>query len=146
MSYSEWKESNRKRKEFRQSKDGPEVPRGYRSITKKRPKKKRSNRWCNGVEGREHAVFLKESWYNGHAQCSGCGMHEHSLPVEALAQVYPRAKMYVEYHELCKEYGHTWEDIVVNTWWSHTVKSCAICGKTTDWWQWAVPLDKQAQV
>lgn len=147
MSYSEWKERDRKHKEFRQSHDGPEVPRGVKTISadKRRKKPKKSNRWCNGVEGREHTVFLKGYWDGGLAQCSGCGLQEYALPVEALAQVYKRAKMYVDYHELCKEYGHIWEDEIVFTWWKKKVKSCAICGKTTDWWQWATPLTDQTR-
>jgi hypothetical protein len=44
---SEWKENSAKRREFRNSHNGPEIPRPSR-------RKKDTKHWCRGVVGRNH--------------------------------------------------------------------------------------------
>lgn len=122
---SEWKESGIIRRDFRASKDGPEVM-PHRAKSKKSVKKNRA-RWCRGKTGVEHQVVLVK-WYML-AKCQVCGMNEYKLSLEALAQVYPRAKAYLEYSKLCKEYGHQYEE-VEQRWFggARTIKMlCAIC-------------------
>ena len=139
---SDWNESSSIRKDFRQSHDGPEVPRGYRAVSadKKRKKKHLNRRWCRGKVGVEHEVALADKWGYDLAYCSKCGMGEYNLPVEALARVYERARNYVDYRELCKEYGHTWEEIELDWWWYRKIKYCAICNDSPQLFSWA-PLD-----
>ena len=140
---SDWNESSRIRKDFRHSHDGPEVPRGYRAVSadKKRKKKRQSRRWCRGKVGVEHEVVLVDKWGYHLANCSKCGLNESNLPVEALAQVYERARNYVEYRELCKEFGHTWEEVELNWCWYRKIKCCVICNDSPQLFSWS-SLDK----
>ena len=140
----DWNESSRIRKDFRHSHDGPEVPRGYRAVSadKKRKKKRQSRRWCRGKVGVEHEVVLVDKWGYHLANCSKCGLNEYNLPVEALAQVYERARNYVEYRELCKEFGHTWEETELNwSWYHRKIKCCVICNDSPQLFSWS-SLDK----
>lgn len=140
---SDWNESSRIRKDFRHSHDGPEVPRGANAVSadKKRKKKHLNRRWCGGKVGVEHTVVLvDQQWHKTTAVCSKCGMGEYSLPVEDLAQVYERARNYIEYRELCKEYGHTWEEVELDWWRYRKIKYCAICNDSPQLFSWA-PLD-----
>jgi len=74
---SEWRARGVLRRDFRASKDEPEVPKkGPRSL-----KSKRLKRWCRGKEGQEHAytfvperLFLLPNW--GVYRCSRCGREE----------------------------------------------------------------------
>lgn len=142
---SDWNESSRIRKDFRHSHDGPEVPRGHRAVAadKKRKKNKKvSHRWCREV-GVEHKVIIIGHYFE-RAVCSVCGMTDWKLPVEALAQVYERARHYVEYHQLCKEFGHTYKvcEVGGGTWFRRSVRVCEVCGKSPDLWSWE-DVDKQ---
>jgi hypothetical protein len=129
---SDWKKSNIDYRDFRASKDGPEVPRGHRGLQssqKRKKKRKDMARWCMGKEGVEHSVILVHQWhYIMKAQCSVCGRGEYNLSDEALAQVYERARNYVEYRELCKEFGHQFEKVETK-WFQGTrmVDVCTIC-------------------
>ncbi len=146
---SDWNESSRIRKDFRHSHDGPEVPRGHKSVAKKKTgtsKSKRRRRWCQGKVGKEHQLSLIGYPYT-YAKCDVCNMTEYRLPIEALAQVYPRAQMYVDYHELCKEFGHTYKvcEVGGGTWFRRSVRVCEVCGKSPDLWSWE-DVDKQYPV
>lgn len=142
---SDWNESSRIRKDFRQSHDGPEVPRGYRAVSADKKRKKKSKDLCRG--GKEHDVHLVTNGWYWFARCSVCHMTEYRLPIEALAQVYPRAQMYVDYHELCKEFGHTYKvcEVGGGTWFRRSVRVCEVCGKSPDLWSWG-DVDKQYPV
>lgn len=136
---SDWKESGVNRRDFRASKDGPEVPRGHRGIkAPTRRKKKDAARWCNGKVGVEHSLTLIDRRYYSEAFCTACGRKEHNLSVEALAQVYKRAADYVEYSELCKEFGHVWEAHQCKTWYGtlRNIKVCSICSYCPNSWTW----------
>jgi len=145
---SDWNESSRIRKDFRRSHDGPEVPKGHKGVAKKKAgtsKSQKRRRWCQGKVGKEHrvTVSIKAPYYNS-AECSVCHMTEYRLPIEALAQVFPRAQMYVDYHELCKEFGHTYKvcEVGGGTWFRRSVRVCEVCGKSPDLWGWG-DVDKQ---
>lgn len=142
---SDWNESSRIRKDFRHSHDGPEVPRGYRSVSADKKRKKKSKDLCRG--GKAHDVHLVTNGWGWFARCSVCHTHEYNLPLEALAQVYPRAQMYVDYHELCKEFGHTYKvcEVGGGTWFRRSVRVCEVCGKSPDLWSWE-DVDKQYPV
>lgn len=67
------KEGANRRRDFRQTHDGPEAP-AHRS-------RKDTKRWCRGVVGREHVyVWFRiepcvfRCWIRA---CEGCGKHHH---------------------------------------------------------------------
>lgn len=66
-----WAYGHIKRRDFRHSHDGPEVPR--HKGTKKNTKK-----WCKGKEGVEHVPMGKTKWYGdrfgySYNECEKCG-------------------------------------------------------------------------
>lgn len=132
---SDWNESSRIRKDFRHSHDGPEVPRGYRAVSADKKRKKKSKNLCRG--GKAHDVHLVTNGWYWFARCSVCHAHEYNLPLEALAQVYPRARTYLEYKELCyEEGGHSYKTVELKRWWRIKVKVCEVCGYTPRWHSW----------
>jgi hypothetical protein len=143
---SERKVDNNTRRDFRHSKDGPEVPRGQRGMkasNKRKKKKKGMARWCKGKIGVEHSVVLVHELYNiVKARCTVCGRDEYGLSVEALAQVYQRAADYVEYHQLCEEFGHSWEVKQYKAWYGtlREIKVCGVCSDAQGVLSWQ-PLD-----
>lgn len=73
----DWSGGALKRKEFRHTHNGPEVPRHI-------GKKKNTRKWCKGKVGREHVwsrtayltiKWLNKSYYCWH--CEGCGKQLH---------------------------------------------------------------------
>jgi len=74
---SEWRASGVQRRDFRSSKDEPEVPKkGPRA-----PKAERLRWWCRGKEGQEHTYrlaqhysLMRRSWDT--YRCARCGKKE----------------------------------------------------------------------
>jgi hypothetical protein len=66
---SSWKASGIQRRDFRSTKNGPEIPKGSK-------RKKNTKKWCKGIEGREHKVIHwveKNRWGSYVDKCENCG-------------------------------------------------------------------------
>jgi hypothetical protein len=67
---SSWKAGGIKRRDFRHTKNGPHIP-------KHQGKKKKTKKWCKGIEGREHVIkHTNHPRYSAYAHvdlCEICG-------------------------------------------------------------------------